>query len=249
METAEYQRLHDFENGYWWYSAQRENLVDAVCQLNLPPGARVLDAGCGTGRNLIELSRRLSLAAFGCDMSPRAAAFWNGEPGVRRCLASINELPYADEFFDAACSVDVLGCEGVEIAAALAELTRVLRRGGYLVLLVPAYQWLRSPHDMAVHSVHRFTRSELRRLAADAGLTVVRLTHRFPLFFPLIAGARMLSRLRSPAATNGRSDLVELPRWLNSALSTIARAEHRLTNRGAMPFGTTILLVARKGGA
>jgi len=246
METAEYQRLHDFENGYWWYSAQRENLIDAVRQLNLPPGARVLDAGCGTGRNLIELSR-LPLTAFGFDMSPHAAAFWNGEPGVRRCRASINELPYADEFFDAACSVDVLGCEGVQVGIALAELTRVLRRGGYVVLLVPAYQWLRSPHDAAVHSVHRFTRSELRRLTEDAGLTVVRLTHRFPLFFPLIAGARVLSRLRPSAASNGHSDLVALPRWLNSALSSIARAEHKLTNRTAMPFGTTILLVARKG--
>jgi SAM-dependent methyltransferase len=246
METAEYQRLHDFETSYWWYVAQRENLIDAVEQLQLAPGARVLDAGCGTGRNLTELSRRLSLSAFGFDVSPCAAAFWNGVPDVRRCLASINELPYSDESFDAVCSVDVLGCEGVQIGNAVAELTRVLRQGGHLILLVPAYQWLRSPHDAAVHSVHRFSRGELRGLAGDAGLTVVRLTHRFTLFFPLIAGVRIISRIGGRSSANGQSDLVQLPAWLNGILARLARAEHKLAARASVPFGTTILLVARK---
>src|SRR3990172_9431816 len=122
MEPAEYQRLHDFENWYWWYLAQRVNLVEAVRGLNLPPGARLLDAGCGTGRNLLELSGRLSLTSHGFDVSPDAAAFWNGQAGVRRCLASVNEIPYTDGGFDAVCCVDVLGSNGVRIEKAFAEL-------------------------------------------------------------------------------------------------------------------------------
>ncbi len=250
METAEYQRLHDFETWYWWYSAQRENVIQAVGDLRLPPEARLLDAGCGTGRNLIELSRRLPLDAYGFDLSPHAAAFWNGEAHVRRCVASLNELPYAAGFFHVVCSVDVLGCEGVHVERALAEMARVLRPGGHLVLLVPAYQWLLSPHDAAVHSVHRFSRSELRTLAENSGMSVVRLTHRFPTFLPLIVGARLRSRVRLRRGANGNgSDLMELPRWLNAALCRWARMEHGAFHRVTIPFGTTILLVARKGAA
>ncbi len=247
MEPAEYQRLHDFEDGYWWYLAQRDNLADAVADLNLPAGARILDAGCGTGRNLAELARRFSVTAYGVDVSPHAAALWNGEVGVRRCLASVNNLPYADGLFDAVCCVDVLGCEGVHIEHAINEICRVLRSGGHLVLLAPAYQWLLSPHDAAVHSVHRFTRSELRALADQAGLTVRRLSHCFPSFLPVIAATRLLGR--AFRGTAGKSDLMPLPRPVNSALRALARAEHSLLRHVTVPFGTTILMVAQKEAA
>ncbi len=247
MQTVEYERLRAFENEYWWYVAQRTNLIDAVAQLNLPPRANVLDVGCGTGRNLVELTQSLRITGFGVDVSPHAAACWNGDRQVHRCLASCNHLPYPNDSFDAAASVDVLGCLGVDIPQALSEMVRVVRGGGGIVLLAPAYQWMLSKHDAAVNSVHRFTRRELTALARKAGLTVTRVTHRFPLFFPVIAALRLIRRwgLKHETEKNN-SDLRFLPQWVNRALLSLARIEHAIVRHCNVPFGSTILLVAKK---
>ncbi len=250
MQVDEYAKLHAFENDYWWYVAQRRNLIDALADLHLPPDAWVLDAGCGTGRNLVEMVRVLGVEGFGVDVSPHATRFWNGDPHVHRCLGSLNDLPYPDATFDAVCSVDVLGCREVTVERSLMEASRVLKANGFLILLVPAYQWLLSRHDAAVHSVHRFTRRQLRAPVEAAGLQVVRLTHCFPLFFPMIAFSRLWAKLdQRMNGAESRSDLSVLPSWTNRALSAVARAEHAVVRRLSVPFGTTILMVARKGDA
>jgi len=247
MQTSEYKTLHDYESWYWWYISQRANLTAAVADLSLSVGARLLDAGCGTGRNLIELARLLPIQAYGVDSSRHAAALWNGDGRVQRCVGSVNEIPHPNGFFDVVVSVDVLGCHGVDISRAIAEMVRVMCPGGYLVLLVPAYQWMRSRHDAAVHSVHRFTRHGLTALVREAGLTVLRATHRFTLLFPFIAGLRLLRRaVRSTCSASAVSDLRPLPSWLNRGLLGIVRAEQWLLGRWSVPFGSTILLVARK---
>lgn len=246
MLAAEYQRLSEHEDQYWWYIAQREHLLEEVGRLPLPSGARVLDAGCGTGRNLLTLTRKGGYQGYGIDVSPHAAAHWNGQAGLSRMLASVNELPFADDSFDLVVSVDVLGCSGVQADRAMAEFRRVLSEGGYLVLLVPAYQWLRSRHDEAVHSVHRFGRQELAALAFRNGLKVIRLGHRFMTFFPAIAGVRLWRKRALSMRESAQSDLSPMPSWLNAGLLAIARLERRWLGRCELPFGTTLLMVARK---
>ena len=250
MRAAEFEKLRAFEESYWWYEAQRRNLIDAVGLLPLPRNARVLDAGCGSGRNLSELARIFSIEAFGVDCSPHAAALWNGERDVHRCRASANALPFAEEDFDVVVSVDVFQCRELAPEAAMGEMARVLRSGGFVVLLAPAYDWMRSRHDAAVESVRRFSRRRLRILAESAGLAVQRLTHRFPLFFPIIAAKRLLEKPADASdSTRFDSDLTPIPRWLNGCLSAVARVERAVVRGWTVPFGSTILMVARKAGA
>lgn len=79
-------------------------------------------------------------------------------------------LPIADEEFDTILSTDVLE----HIArpdCALAEMCRVLRPGGKLVLTTPFFYWLHEePHDY-----HRYTAHKLRLFCADYGLDIVEL--------------------------------------------------------------------------
>ena len=249
MEPREYKKLADYERWFWWYRAEREVLFDAVRHLNLPAGALVLDAGCGSGQTLIELRRALDIRAHGVDRSNHAAALWNGDAGVHRCVGSINELPYAPATFDCVLSVDVLECKQVDPGRAFDAMARVLRPGGSLVVLAPAFQFLLSTHDAAVHSVKRFRRGEFRALAARAGLTVQRCVYLFPAFFPIVAATRLAKRLRAEKGTAHRdSDLSPLPRWLNALLLTAARVERRVARVVGAPFGSTVMLVATKEG-
>lgn len=164
MEAYEYQTLFDFETSYWWYHGLHGVILDELRALDLPVNARILDAGCGTGGNLANLQAQSGNRGYGFDFSPHASAFWDRRRLERVSRASINEIPFADGAFDAVMSIDVLESDAVDEARACAELWRVTKPGGYLMLVVPAYDWLLTEeHHRAVHASRRYSR---RRVAA-----------------------------------------------------------------------------------
>ena len=85
----------------------------------------------------------------------------------------MNALPFVDDSFDAAVSADVLCHAAVDPSAALAELKRVLRPGGRLILNMPAYQWMLSAHDRRVHNVRRLTAPATAAMLRQAGFEQV----------------------------------------------------------------------------
>jgi len=249
VEPREYKTLKAYEDWYWWYRAERELLIDTVRRLGIRPGGALLDAGCGSGRNAETLCQQLGFMGFGVDVSEHAAALWNGERNVRRCLGSVNRLPYADNSFDIVVSVDVLECQQVDPSASFREMARVTREGGHVVVFAPAFSFLLSRHDVAVHSVRRFCRPDMQRLADSSGLAVRRMTYAFAAFFPAIAGIKLVRRINLPkSAAVARSDLEPLPRWLNRCLLSIARVEHRVTRHVDAPVGSTLVMIATKTG-
>jgi ubiquinone/menaquinone biosynthesis C-methylase UbiE len=101
-------------------------------------GSRVLDVGCGVGRDLV-FGTQMGLEMWGFDLSSRAvdiARQWmsrtTGQPAEDRVIAcDICKLPWPDLFFDHAMSDSVIDSMTAEIAAAgIAEVARVLKRGG-----------------------------------------------------------------------------------------------------------------------
>ncbi len=50
-------QTHQAEDRHWWYRGRRKVLERVVEDLRLPARARILDAGCGSGRNMVELAR------------------------------------------------------------------------------------------------------------------------------------------------------------------------------------------------
>ena len=228
MELEEYDRIHELEEQHWRYRAIRRTLLSALRRHVRRGGAplrRILDAGCGTGGT----ARALALAR------QRAAG-----PLVR---ADIARLPFASASFDAVVSVDVHYHRRVgDDAATLAELARVCRPGGAVVLWLPAYDWMRSSHDAIVHTARRYTRARLRELAHGAGLRVERLSY---VHAPVLLAAvlyRGLDHLRGGAP---HSYLSEPPRLLNAALGSALALEGELALRAPLPFGLSLLAVLR----
>jgi len=248
VETYEYATLYEFETGYWWYRGLHAVLLDVFRVLDLPPGARVLDMGCGTGQNAVNLARHITPNVFAFDISPHAAPFWKLRGLRRACLASINTVPYPDNTFDAAVSVDVLESEAVDEAAAIGEMWRVVRPGGYLVLVVPAYQWMMTEeHHRAVHASRRYTRQSVTALLRQQPVRIVRATHVFATLFPAIAVYRLaLQRFGHAPQAQPRSELRPLPGPINEILFRITDLERRILKHANLPFGSSILALAQK---
>ncbi len=171
MDPAEYALMDTAEDRMWWYRALHARLCNALA----PSRGRVLDAGCGTGGFLAFLrTHRPDLTRFGVEWDAAAAARTRDKSGAITVRASVNTLPFATNSFDAVISADVLCHAAVNPPAALAELKRVLRPGGRLVLNMPAYQWLLSAHDRRVHNARRLTApatAALLRRPASPGST------------------------------------------------------------------------------
>ena len=239
MNVEEYRRMFEAEEKQWWYAGMRA-ISFSLLEGSLVEGARTLDAGCGTGGNLDHLGARG--VAVGVDLSDEALRFCR-QRGTTVARADLLALPFACGSFDCVTSFDVLYHRWVEDdRAAVREMARVLKPGGVVFVRVPALKMLWGAHDEAVHSRHRYTRGEVRRLLQDEGLEVVRLSYGMSLLFPLIALRRFLDRL------TGRhgSDVGFLPAPLEWAFRSLLLLEARLVRRVSLPLGASVFALARK---
>jgi len=243
MSPDAYQEMAQVQSTHWWFSARREILRGRVAALGLPPSARILEVGSGTGANLDMLAGFGTVT--GVEMSEQAIAHASDLPVVRsgrarivqgRCPEALDSL---DGRFDLICLFDVL--EHIEADAdVLHALSAHLAPGGRIMLTVPAYQWLWSGHDTKLHHFRRYTRSSLERTCEAAGLDVARLSHFNTLLFPLAVAERLACRVSGRESSSGAAP----KQAVNAALCSLFSAERHLLGRFNLPFGLSLLALA-----
>lgn len=115
--------------------ALEQEIVHALLA-ELPAGSTVLDAGCGTGRHTALLADS-GHDVIGIDSSPEMLALAAAKvPTARLELAELERIPLPDGSVDAAVCGLVLS-HARDIRPAVAELARVLRPGGRLIVSNP----------------------------------------------------------------------------------------------------------------
>jgi SAM-dependent methyltransferase len=244
MEPGEYKTMYTVEDRHWWYLGMQRittGLLD-----HLYPGRtdlNILDAGCGTGAVMVYLSRYGAVAGF--DLSELALDFCRQRGLTRLCRATVSRLPYPDQAYDLVTSFDVLYHVQVsDYRRAIGEFHRVLKPGGRLFLRLPAYNWLRAHHDEVVHTRHRFTDAEIGHALTAGGFAVEKLSYANTLLFPLALVKRLGERLAP--ARSGSSDVQANPGWLDRWLGRLLGLEARWLVRHRLPYGLTVVAVARK---
>ncbi len=243
MERREYDKLNTLEDGMWWFQGNHANLLTAFRgRAEDAPLGTILDAGCGTGGLLTRLARDLpQWPSIGLDVDGGACAAAQMKSHRPVCAGSANALPFADGSLAAIFSADVLCHRNVDERLALGDFHRCLTADGLLVINLPAYQWLLSAHDHAVHNVRRYTRRRIRALLHGAGFSRIRMTYWNTILFPLM----MLRRLAG--AKHGASDVMPFPAPIERAFRSIMRFENMLLGHGVrLPFGGSILATAIK---
>lgn len=149
MESSEFARLAAVEEANWWHVSRRNILGAEIAKLGLPIDSRILEVGCGTGGNLEMLSAFGRVEAVETEDSARSIAIERSCLSVKpgRLPAS---LPFPESAYDLVAAFDVV--EHVEDdLGAFDRLFRHTRPGGFFVSTVPAYAWMWSSHDVALH--------------------------------------------------------------------------------------------------
>jgi SAM-dependent methyltransferase len=245
MERSEYEILAATEDYHWWHGGMRTIVAAMLDPLyNGRRDVHILDAGCGTGGN-VRFLRRYG-HAVGLDMAPEALELGGLRlPGVL-ARGSVLQLPFADASFDLVTSFDVLYHRGVpDEVAALREVCRVLRQGGRLLIRLPAYEFLRSKHDRAVHTRRRYTAASARQLLHAAGLVVERQSYVNSLLFPIPLAQRLLERAL-PTLEQQQSDMTPPAPLVNNTLRMVFALEASwLSLGGRFPYGLSVMCLAR----
>jgi SAM-dependent methyltransferase len=244
MNLEEYEVMYQVEDHHWWYLGM-EQITCRVLEHHLPhdrSALKILDAGCGTGAVMKYLYPYGTVTGF--DFSAEALRFSQKRAHTQLVQASVLEIPFISNLFDLIVSFDVICEMGVNDEQALLEFGRILKPGGLVMLRLPAYDWLRGKHDVATHISHRYTRGEIKSKLKRSGFIPVRLSYANMFLFPVAVAKRLSERLFSPHQTG--SDLTLDPGPINGVLRSILSAEAPLVSAVGLPFGLTVVALARK---
>lgn len=237
MEVEDYETIARLEQDNWWYAARRD-LVHRCLQRHAPfPVA--LDLGCGVGANLPVL-HALAREVIAVDASPEAIRWCHrrGLTSVR--LGDATAIELADHSVDLVTCLDVL--EHVDDERAMAEIRRVLRPGGWLMVTVPAFPHLWNDNDEFARHRRRYRKAGLRRLLG--GLEIDEIGYWNALMYPPMLAFSVWRRLRkAPRANN---NLLLLPAAADPLLLRLLRWENRLRQRLLPPIGTSLVAIARQ---
>jgi SAM-dependent methyltransferase len=245
VEVEEYARIAAAEDEHWWYRGTRALMAQLLApwlDACSPPATCILDAGCGPGGNGAWLATHGTV--MGVDLALEALEFVRSRrPETAPVRSQLGELPFADGSFDVAVAITVLYSVPDDVQA-IRELARVLRPGGVVMVVEPAFEALRRAHDRTVHGLRRYRRKELARLFEQPGLRVRRSTYAYSFLAPPAAALGLLERRSNHAPETHHSDLER--RRLDRVFAPLARYERRWLAHGDVPFGSSVALVATR---
>lgn len=277
MQPAEYVQMAEVQHCHWWFEAKRRT-VDALLTRHavgdrvLSSTGRVLEVGSGTGA-MVDVMTGFGRMYAADAYLPALRLLREHRPDAADVVpvgANLLSLPFAEASFSLIGCFDVLYHQQVgDVGEALAELHRVCEPGGYLTITDSAFSFLRSSHDVATHAARRFRLPDLTAPLESSGFTIEHASYFHTFLFPAAATFRLTKRVLqgSPALGGGgeaggvngtaaggydvpaHSDLAPVAPWLNAALLSIYRLETPLTVRFRMPFGSSLLILARRSPA
>lgn len=241
MEDVHHETIYRTERTHWWYQVRRAMIHD-ILRKYYPsrPHLSILDVGCGTGALLQELNQYGTVT--GIDFSQKAVDFCKARGNTNVSVGSALSIPHPDNAFDVVLALDVI--EHIENdRGAIAELYRVVKPGGIVVIFVPAFMFLWGVTDVRSQHYRRYTKPELRSKLKGQGFRIVRTSYFNTFLFPLIATLRLT--VRALGIKMESENELGNP-FIDSIFRNIFLFESKLLRHMNMPFGVSTLAISTK---
>jgi ubiquinone/menaquinone biosynthesis C-methylase UbiE len=238
MEQHEYDLMYELENIHWWFLGKRKFITTVFPKVKK---VKILDIGAGTGGTTKFL--KIYGEVVGLEANPLAQTFAR-KRGLKIVSGTAEKLPFDKEKFDIVTIFDVLYHQNIgSDLKVLQEAHRVLKPQGYLVITDCALPFLKSPHDEVMQARERYTKIELTEKIEKAGFRVEKASYVFFLVFPLTLFKRLLDRITKSHSSN----VSPVPKLLNSCLLGICTLEAWCLKIVAFPWGSSVIIRAKKG--
>lgn len=241
MDREAYFNLSKYEDKHWWFTARRI-IIDKVLKVHFPDrkNAKILEVGCGSGGNLELLSNFGIVHAMELDEYCIEIADKRNICHVKHGSLP-DDLPF-DEKFELICMFDVL--EHIDDdQKALKTVSESLGDKGVLLITVPAYSFLWSSHDVALNHKRRYVKKRLVDILANAGLRSVYSTYFNTFLMPVVLLVRVFNNFVKKSRGD---DLKPSSEFVNKLLSRVFSGEKYFIPSFSLPFGVSILIVAKK---
>jgi SAM-dependent methyltransferase len=243
MDAALYREMYELEDKHWWFRGRRAIILDTFTQFQNSSRGTLLDVGLGTGRNAREFIA-FGFTVEGLESSSEAIAFTRTAlPDLPIVQDSFPSPSVPKEKYSTLTMLDVLEHIDDDVAALQAAYI-ALSPGGTLLITVPAFRFLWTPHDELAHHKRRYRRSELLNKIKQAGFELQFISYFNFFLFPPIVIIRLLSLVFRRKSTE--SDFSRTPVFLNTFFARVFGFERFLLRHISLPFGVSLIAVAKK---
>jgi SAM-dependent methyltransferase len=251
MRPELYQQVFSVQGDHWWSRSRRKLALDLLERFGVPERCQYIDIGCGTGQNLRLLDSHRPSRVVGVDISPIALEFARKAcPRSELIQADISsELPFPEETFEIATIFNVLYHTWIaNDLGVLKEARRVLRPNGLLLITEPAFPALAREIDIADMAARRYRLKPFIELLRAADFEMLYANYFTSFGAPIILGLKAMKGVTGKTAVAGDApDMRPMNPLLNAVFYGLARVEANLVKASLpMPFGTTIICVARR---
>lgn len=242
MKKGMYEYLSENESKHWWHRGKYSCASRLIKKYSIDhPVLLEVGASFGTfSRFCSAFSRPVAL-----DISFDVLKSGQFLPSV--CSDAI-ELPFKDESFDFVVALDLLEHLDADLSC-FQELYRVLKVGGRVFILVPAYPMLWSDMDESDH-VRRYTPKRLSALFSSVPeMSILKFSHFNCFLFPPILVIRLIQRCLKRWFKALSTESMGVPiAPVNFILTKFFLMEAYLVSKINFPIGVSLLVVAEKEG-
>ena len=239
MDLKEEDILGEKIQGHWYYLSKGKALKKFIGDIKV---SEVLDVGAGSGifsKKLLDDDVCDSAVCVDPNYAVEKTESHNGKPMrfVKKIDTTSQEL---------ILMMDVL--EHVENDLQLLKnYVDSMKPGGYVLITVPAFQFMWSGHDVFLEHYRRYTIRMVEALTQKAGLKPVKSRYFFGSLFPILATSRVFKNiLFNRGKFNAKSELKLYPNWLNQMLITVHSAECNSFFNFNRLFGLSVFCLCRK---
>ena len=242
MDLDSQKTFSKLEDEYWWFVGRRIIIKDILIKNFKKNSLEILDWGCGTGKNYFLLKEFGNV--LGVDSSQHYINI-NKKKGILNVVQTndINEFK-SDIYFDLITNFDVL--EHIKNDKKyLEKVNHLLKPNGYILVTVPAYKFIWTKLDQVLGHYRRYNKKEINSLLENTGYEIIKSSYFFMILSPAFIVIRLFQKHMNKSGSL-EENVIMVPKIINKFFIFLLKLESSLINFLNLPFGTSIVVLARK---